>query len=129
MPFGPALPKGVRTPSTKTTSRSERDMGPPRSFELRRRVARRSSSYPSVTSLARPTRRPLVVVPRTEVVRITVRQRIHRVLAVTAQPEQTDPPELVHNPNEMAGKHGATEHPGDDRDRGRPRFRADRLWR
>src|SRR3954452_19839873 len=29
MPFGPALPKGVRTPSTKTTSRSERDMGPP----------------------------------------------------------------------------------------------------
>src|SRR4051794_26766299 len=30
MPFGPALPKGGRTPSTKTTSRSERDMGPPR---------------------------------------------------------------------------------------------------
>jgi hypothetical protein len=29
MPVGPALPKGVRTPSTKTTSRSERDMGPP----------------------------------------------------------------------------------------------------
>src|SRR3712207_1769452 len=32
MPFGPALPKGVRTPSTKTTSRSERDMGPPQQF-------------------------------------------------------------------------------------------------
>src|SRR5919112_6518100 len=29
------------------------------------------------------------------------------VLAVPAQPEQTDPPELVHNPNEMAGKHMA----------------------
>src|SRR3954471_12194308 len=35
MPFGPALPKGVRTPSTKTTSRRERgrrsseDTGPP----------------------------------------------------------------------------------------------------
>ncbi|GAA4313966.1 hypothetical protein GCM10023162_20160 [Klenkia terrae] len=27
MPFGPALPNGVRTPSTKTTSRRERDNG------------------------------------------------------------------------------------------------------
>src|SRR6478735_4148518 len=32
MPFGPDLPKGVRTPSTKTTSRNERDMGPPQEF-------------------------------------------------------------------------------------------------
>ena len=32
---------------------------------------------------------------------------MRRVLAVTAEPEQTDPPELVHNPNEMAGKHMA----------------------
>src|SRR5215211_7241856 len=29
MPFGPALPNGVRTPSTKTTSRAVRGTGPP----------------------------------------------------------------------------------------------------
>src|SRR5687767_11512556 len=48
MPFGPALPKGVRTPSTKTTSRSERDMGPPREFWAGPMGAA-PSSYPSVT--------------------------------------------------------------------------------
>src|SRR3954463_15980440 len=58
MPFGPALPKGVRTPSTKTTSRSERgrrspdDTGPPQQFGTGRREARLSTSYPRVTLAA-----------------------------------------------------------------------------
>src|SRR5688500_16464890 len=39
MPFGPALPNGVRTPSTKTTSRNERDMEPPQEWEPPRRGA------------------------------------------------------------------------------------------
>src|SRR3954453_15413652 len=75
MPFGPALPKGVRTPSTKTTSRSERgrrssdDTGPPQQFGTGRREARLSTSYPRVTLAASratpqewehlPPRRPL----------------------------------------------------------------------
>src|SRR3954447_25511778 len=43
MPFGPALPKGARTPSTKTTSRRERDMGPPQQVLTDRKEPLRAS--------------------------------------------------------------------------------------
>src|SRR5688500_1221246 len=46
MPFGPALPNGVRTPSTKTTSRRERDMKPPQEWEPPRGGAAPPSSPP-----------------------------------------------------------------------------------
>src|SRR3954469_3296363 len=58
MPFGPALPKGVRTPSTKTTSRNERDMGPPRKW-IPARTRAAPSSYPSVTKPSKAARRGL----------------------------------------------------------------------
>src|SRR5215213_5364263 len=62
MPVGPALPKGVRTPSTKTTSRSDRGRrssdvtGPPHTGTPHpgRRGSR--TSYPSVTKVATPAR-------------------------------------------------------------------------
>src|SRR5512132_1093313 len=56
MPFGPALPKGVRTPSTKTTSRNERDMGPPRKW-MPARTRATPSSYPPVTQQSKAARR------------------------------------------------------------------------
>ena len=49
MPFGPALPNGVRTPSTKTTSRNERDMGLLQECGAGSDRARHPSSYPPVT--------------------------------------------------------------------------------
>src|SRR5688572_4835206 len=63
MPFGPALPNGVRTPSTKTTSRNERDMGPPQEWEPARRgtapaklPAGNPAAKPGVPPAGRPTR-------------------------------------------------------------------------
>src|SRR5688500_13398777 len=53
MPFGPALPNGVRTPSTKTTSRSERDMKPPQQWDPARETGAAALKLPVGNQLAK----------------------------------------------------------------------------
>src|SRR4051795_3574328 len=72
MPFGPALPKGVRTPSTKTTSRSDRGRrssdvtGPPHTGTPRPGRHGSRTSYPPVTTVATPARSVPEVHPAAE---------------------------------------------------------------
>src|SRR3954452_14286893 len=104
MPFGPDLPKGVRTPSTKTTSRSERgrrssnDTGPPQQFGPGPGKGTAEPKLPASNRQAK------LRVPRAGRSGVTVRQRSKGVLAVIADRPTRCAAEFLCNPNEMAGQ-------------------------